>query len=541
MQQQPRVLEGETWRGMLAAGTAALARNVDAVNALNVFPVPDGDTGTNMLLTLRAVQEELARTPKADLDATGRAVARGALLGARGNSGVILSQFLRGLFRSLEGCTEADAARVAQAFGAGAAAAYQAVSTPVEGTILTVLRATGQAMAQAVAGTDPQLVDTLRAGLEGCRAAVLRTPEQLDVLRQAGVVDAGGQGFALVLEGGLRYLQGEDVEAVRLEMVLPSSRVQAGFLAAVESEQYGYCTQILIRGQDLDPDALRARVSTLASSTVVVGDDTLVKVHAHTHDPGPILSLGVSAGTLSEVKIENIDEQHREFQAAHRQAGTPAPLGVVAVAWGLGLEKLFRNLGAGAVLTGGQTMNPSCQELLKAVEALGAEATLVLPNNSNVIPAARQAIGLCTRSMRVVPTRSIPQGIAAMLAFNPEGDLEGNAAAMERAAASVRAGELVTAVRDAQVDGRAVRAGEIMGTLDGALAGCGLSCTAVLEAVVGHAGPTDGSLITLYWGGDTRQAEAEEAAQRLRQRHPGVEVELVHGGQPYYHYLVAIE
>ena len=541
MNTPPTVLDADALHGILDAGALALERNVEAVNALNVFPVPDGDTGTNMLLTIRAVQQELAKDTRESLGGAVRLMARGALMGARGNSGVILSQFLRGLSRPLEDHGEAGPELTSVAFQEGAAAAYKAVSEPVEGTLLTVVRRTAEAMRDSIQGGEPDLVELFETALASCRKAVLQTPDQLPVLKEAGVVDAGGQGFAIMLEAALRYLQGEDAGAVHIETVQPLSQVTESFLEAAESELYGYCTQLLVSGTALDPDALRAQLSVLASSTVVIGDDTMVKIHVHTFDPGAILSLGTAVGTLSSVTIENIDEQHQEFQKARRQETPMAPLGVVAVAWGQGIEELFRSLGAGHVVVGGQTMNPSCQELLDAVESLRAEAALVLPNNPNIIPTAHQAAGLSSTPLRVVETRNIPQGVAAMLAYNPEMDDAANAAAMQGAAASVRAGEVVTAVRDATVDGRAVRAGEVMGTLEGDLVVSGPQRQEVLGALVQHAGAVEGSLITLYWGGDTTEAEADEAALHLQDRCPGVDVELVHGGQPYYHYLVSIE
>ena len=541
MNTPPTVLDADALHGILDAGALALERNVEAVNALNVFPVPDGDTGTNMLLTIRAVQQELAKDTRESLGGAVRLMARGALMGARGNSGVILSQFLRGLSRPLEDHGEAGPELTSVAFQEGAAAAYKAVSEPVEGTLLTVVRRTAEAMRDSIQGGEPDLVELFETALASCRKAVLQTPDQLPVLKEAGVVDAGGQGFAIMLEAALRYLQGEDAGAVHIETVQPLSQVTESFLEAAESELYGYCTQLLVSGTALDPDALRAQLSVLASSTVVIGDDTMVKIHVHTFDPGAILSLGTAVGTLSSVTIENIDEQHQEFQKARRQETPMAPLGVVAVAWGQGIEELFRSLGAGHVVVGGQTMNPSCQELLDAVESLRAETALVLPNNPNIIPTAHQAAGLSSTPLRVVETRNIPQGVAAMLAYNPEMDDAANAAAMQGAAASVRAGEVVTAVRDATVDGRAVRAGEVMGTLEGDLVVSGPQRQEVLGALVQHAGAVEGSLITLYWGGDTTEAEADEAALHLQDRCPGVDVELVHGGQPYYHYLVSIE
>ena len=534
-------LDAVALRGMVAAGESALAQNVEAVNALNVFPVPDGDTGTNMLLTLRSVQEELAKTNPPDLSGVAASGARGALLGARGNSGVILSQFFAGLGRSFRDVSQADTPHVAQAFQDAAEAAYKAVSTPTEGTILTVMRATAEAMQTGAANGDGDLVALLERALEACRVAVLRTPEQLPVLREAGVVDAGGQGFSLILEGALSHLRGDDVGAISIDTVLPVLGVSEDFLDAAESMEYGYCTQVLIRGEALDPDDIRVRVSAMADSTVVVGDDTLVQVHTHTHDPGPILSLGVALGTLAQIKIENIDEQHVEFQAARRRERRKIGLAVVAVASGDGLEELFKSLGAHAVVAGGQTMNPSCQDLLNAVEALGPQEAVLLPNNSNVVLAARQAADLSSTPLRVVPSKTIPQGIAAMVAFNGQSDLEANEGAMSGALDEVRSGEVVSAVRDANVNGQAVREGEVMASLDGVLVASGASRTEALEALVASAEPSEGSLVTLYWGGDAGEDEAEEAAPRLQQRFPGVEVEVVRGGQPFYHYLVSIE
>ena len=347
MNTPPTVLDADALHGILDAGALALERNVEAVNALNVFPVPDGDTGTNMLLTIRAVQQELANDTRESLGGAARLMARGALMGARGNSGVILSQFLRGLSRPLEDHGEAGPDLTSVAFQEGAAAAYKAVSEPVEGTLLTVVRRTAEAMSDSIQGGEPDLVELFETALAGCRKAVLQTPDQLPVLKEAGVVDAGGQGFAIMLEAALRYLQGEDAGAVHIETVQPLAQVTESFLEAAESELYGYCTQLLVSGTALDPDALRAQLSALASSTVVIGDDTMVKIHVHTFDPGAILSLGTAVGTLSSVTIENIDEQHQEFQKARRQETPLAALGVVAVAWGQGIEELFRSLRGG--------------------------------------------------------------------------------------------------------------------------------------------------------------------------------------------------
>ena len=355
------------------------------------------------------------------------------------------------------------------------------------------------------------------------------------------MVDSGGQGFALFLEAALRYLQGEKIESLQIEIILPAAHVQESFLAATESELYGYCTQLLISGENLNPDELRTQVAAMAASTVVVGDTSLVKIHTHTFDPGLILSLATKVGTIDEIKIENIDQQHVEFQEARRVETQRTSLAVVAVAWGEGLQELFHSLGANKVLIGGQTMNPSCQDLLDALNPLHADATIILPNNSNIIAAANQAAGLASKPIRVIPTRNIPQGIAAMLAYDSEQTLEDVAQAMDRALLSVRTGELVTAVRDAQVDGQTVSAGDIMAFAENTLIDSDSSTLQALLTLVSHFEPIAGSLVTLYWGGETQQSEADEAADRIRLEYPSIDVELIHGGQPYYHYLLSIE
>ena len=534
-------LDGDGLRRMLSAGCQALEANVEAVNALNVFPVPDGDTGTNMLLTLRAVVQEAGDTPGSAIGDVAAAAAHGALLGARGNSGVIFSQFLRGLARTLDGHEHAGAELLADAFTEGGTATYQAVSDPVEGTMLTVIRTTAEAMRSAVTSPEGDIISVLEAGLVACQESVLQTPSLLPVLKAAGVVDAGGQGFALVLEGALRALRGEDVSDLRLDVGEAVGHVRASFLDAVEAEVYGFCTQFIISGQGLDLDDLRERVGGMANSTVVIGDESLVRVHAHTLEPEALVELGKSWGVVDQVKIESIDEQHQEFHAAHHDEQSATPLGVVAVVQGSGLEAVYRSLGVGVIVTGGQTMNPSCQELLDAIDALNADAALLLPNNSNVLPAAEQAAALAKIPVRVVPTKTLPQGIAGMLCYLPEVGLAGNAEAMTNGASSVTCGEVVTAVRDAQVDGTSVQAGQVMAMLEGKLVETEASHHDALTSLVRLAAPEEGSLVTLYWGGDVSQSDADAAARSLQAAHPGMEVEVVHGGQPHYHYLVSIE
>jgi DAK2 domain fusion protein YloV len=539
-------LEGNGLRRMLSAGAQVLEANVEAVNALNVFPVPDGDTGTNMLLTLKAVVQAANDSPGSAISNVANAAAHGALLGARGNSGVIFSQFLRGVARTFEGHADADAGLLAAAFTEGGIATYRAVSNPVEGTMLTVIRRTAEAMQSASSSPDSDITCVLEAGLDAAQDAVAQTPSQLPVLKAAGVVDAGGQGFSLMLDGALRALRGEDVSAVMLEMDGAAGHVAPGFLDSIESEVYGFCTQFIIRGQGMDPDNLRERVSVMANSTVVIGDESLVRIHAHTQEPEALVELGKTWGIVDQVKIESMDAQHQEFHASHHdeQPSSPlasSPLGVVAVVQGSGLEAVFRSLGVEVIVTGGQTMNPSCQELLDAIDTLNADSVLILPNNANVLPAARQAAELARIPVHVVPTVTLPQGIAGMLAYSPEGSISDNAESMTNGALSILCGEVVTAVRDAQVDGSPVLSGQVMGLLEGKMVRAESSHHEALSSLVQAVAPEGGSLVTLYWGGDVSQDDANDAVESLQNAHPGTEVEAVHGGQPYYHYLVSIE
>ena len=536
-------LDAEELRRILIQGSRALEANMEAINALNVFPVPDGDTGTNMLLTMKALEEAVAQVtdiPSSQLVAT---MARGALLGARGNSGVILAQFFQGLARGLDGMDKIDCQALASALSEATTAAYKAVGNPVEGTMLTVIREISEAtQAQGVTKTD--VLELWETMCKAARKAVARTPSLLPVLREAGVVDAGGQGLAVLLEGALKGLRGEELAGIELtapELDAGRHGVSEAFIEATEDELYGYCTQFLLQGEALDVDAIREQMQSLATSTVAIGEDTLVKLHVHTPDPGPILSFAVTLGTLSQVSIVNMDEQHQEFVTARRREQQVQPVGVLAVASGQGIMDVFLDSGASAVLPGGDTMNPSTQEILDAAEGIAAERIIVLPNNSNIVPAAEQASSLSPRPMTVIPSKTVPQGIAALLAFNPQQDFEANVAAMNQSTATVVSGGICTAQRDAELGGVKVAEGQVMGLLEGQIVVAGDDRTAVLLDLVTKAEPGEGSLVTLYWGADTQENEADEAANTVRTHFQGVEVEVVFGGQPHYNYIVSVE
>ena len=568
------VLNGDDLRKAFEAATRCLERQRDAINALNVFPVPDGDTGTNMLLTMRSVNAESLQAPTSSAGEVMAAMARGALLGARGNSGVILSQFFHGLAQGLHGKDEFNGGDLTQAFELASGAAYSSVSVPVDGTMLTVIRELSLAASRSVGsrGGYGDVLSVWWAALEASKEALSRTPLQLSVLGEAGVVDAGGQGVVTLLEGAWYCLAGEDVDELELELCAPllpdkssgdvslvrdsgQPRVREEYLAATEDELYGYCTQFLMQGKELDVEVLREELSALAQSTVVAGNEDLVKVHVHAHDPGPVISYAVSLGTISQVSMDNMDRQHREFVALQR--GQPksafsevlvnSSMAVVAVAWGEGFARLFEGLGCSAVVIGGQTMNPSTQELLSAARNTGAEQVVLLPNNPNIIPAARQAASVAAGDssvemvLHVIPSRTIPQGVAALLAFNPEGPLDANLASMEEALATVKTVEVTKAVRPVTLGGLSVQEGQYIGLLEGDLVVAGDTAFSTLHLALQQAISPQHEVLTLYWGGDIQEDQARDAATQLREHIPGVDIEVVHGGQPFYQYIASLE
>ena len=551
-----QLLDGADLRDMFAASVRLFEGHVDEVNALNVFPVPDGDTGTNMLLTLREV---VKATDSADVTCAGEmasVMARGSLMGARGNSGVILSQFFKGLAQGLEGISEFGASHLAMALQRASEQARTAVGEPVEGTMLTVMRDVAAAGADS-AGSGDRVASLFDAVCEAARATVARTPTMLSVLREAGVVDAGGYGFYLMLEGARRYLAGAETGSDRVEVPEPigvlagprgaTGEVSATFLAAADRLAYGYCTQFLVEGRGLNPDAVRNAIVSMAESVVVVGDESLVKVHAHAADPAPITGYGESLGTVSQVSVVSMDEQHREYSRIRREvAGTEGRradsvgVAVVAVVLGHGLEGVFRELGA-SVLRAGDTMNPSVQEIVDAIEYAPSNEVLVLPNNKNVAPAAVQAAGLTEKTVRVVPSTSLPQGVAALLAFNPEDEMEASASSMEQALATVRTGEVTRAVRPTVLNGVPVDEGQLIGLVERQLVVAGDDPCEVLLAVLSRAEVSEGDLVTLYWGDSVDIEDAREAGQSVADAFPAAELELVRGDQPHYDYIVSIE
>ena len=540
-------LDGGDLRSMFSAATALFESNVEAINALNVFPVPDGDTGTNMFLTLQAVVDKAGGVSSSSAGEVAGAMATGALMGARGNSGVILSQFFRGIAVGLDSQSDFGTADLARAFREAREHAYKSVGNPVEGTLLTVISSVADA-AERASVDGANVNEFYDAICKSARESVALTPTMLPVLREAGVVDAGGQGLSVVLEGARRWVNGEEPAAAEVDVPEPvgvesgaKGSVSEKFLEATEEELYGYCTQFMIEGEGLALDSIREEMEELAGSTVVVGDPTMVKIHVHAEDPGRVLSAGVAHGALSQIRIQNMDEQHAEFSVARREEARSALLAVVAVASGNGLKEVFSNLGASKIVIGGDTMNPSVQDLVDAVESAPSENVIILPNNKNIVACATQAAGVSDKSVKVVPTNSAPQGIAAMLSLNLEQDQDANVASMEQAAGSVRTAEITEAVRSATVNDVTVEPGQLIGLLEHQLVAAGQELPAVAASLLKEAEVSERDLVTLYWGDRLAGGDAEAVLSQVSEAFPGVEFELVEGGQPHYHFIISIE
>jgi DAK2 domain fusion protein YloV len=540
-----QLYNGRELREMFTAATSWLEKSVPDINALNVFPVPDGDCGTNMLLTMRSTVEEAYRAPDNDAGEVARAMARGALMGARGNSGVILSQIFRGLAQGLEGRESFTGNDFAAGLAQGAAVAYKALSHPVEGTILTVARQASFAAQSASAQSD-SLVFAVDAAVTAARDSVADTPALLPVLRQAGVVDAGGQGFYVVLEGVSQYLRGEmEQMQYRRPQVVSSTVPMVSKIAqvATESEEpYGYCTEFVLEGhKKLNRERINNRLADQGECLIVVGDENMAHIHIHTFDPGKVLRYATSLGVLHEIKIQNMDDQHKDFTEMLKDQAPLADVGTVAVASGEGLIQVFQSLGVSAVVRGGQTMNPSTRELLEAVEAAPQDKVIILPNNNNVVATAKQVPGLTKKKVRVVPTRTIPEGVAALLAFNYDADLRENASMMREASSAVKTIEVTRAVRSAIIGKVKIGRKQAIGFVDGELASVGDQPDEVLWQVLQGMEMNESELITLYYGKNAKRSEAEQVAELIGRDYPGVEVELVSGGQPHYHYIASVE
>ena len=541
-----QTINGADFRRLVISAAASIEINKQQLNELNVFPVPDGDTGTNMSMTINAAAADLRKTEDPTLEKAAKTAASAMLRGARGNSGVILSLLMRGISKELKGATECDGVLWAKALQGGVDAAYKAVMKPAEGTILTVARLAAAKAARA-AEENNHIEYVHEAAIEEAKIALANTVNQNPVLKKAGVVDAGGKGWLVALEAMLCALRGEDIVA---PVAGDASEVkEAADFSDFDTEDitFTYCTEFIInRENDKDPEQLRAFLDSLGDSLVLVDDEEIIKVHVHTNDPGKALHEAIEYGSFQTVKIENMRLQHTEkvmteAEKAPKIAAPEKPFGVVSVCAGDGLADVFTNLGVDGIISGGQTMNPSTQDILTAVNQVPAETVFVLPNNKNIIMAAQQVDALTEKNVVVIGTKTVPQGITAMLSFNPEGSLEENTEAMTEAMGTVDTMQITYAARNSDFDGFEIHEGDYMALYGSALFGTSKDIKVLLRALAEKVRDEEKEYITIYYGEDIKEKHAQKAADLFAQICPEADVNLLRGGQPVYYYMISAE
>ena len=541
-----QTINGADLRRMIISAAAAIENHKQALNELNVFPVPDGDTGTNMSMTITAAAGDLRKADDPDLGTAAKIAASAMLRGARGNSGVILSLLFRGISRKLKGCTDCDGVLWAQALQEGVDAAYKAVMKPAEGTILTVSRLAA-AKAQEASQENNFIEFVQNAAVEEAKIALANTVNQNPVLKKAGVVDAGGKGWLTALEAMLSSIQGEDVvaEAAGEAAAVKEAADFSDF--NTEDITFTYCTEFIVsRENDKNPEELRAFLSQLGDSLVLVDDDEIIKVHVHTNDPGKALSEAVHYGSFVTVKVENMRLQHtekvmNEKDLAPQIAEPEKPLGVVSVCAGAGLADVFLNLGVDQIISGGQTMNPSTQDILEAVNKVPAETVFVLPNNKNIIMAAQQVDALTPKHVVVIPSKTVPQGVTAMLAFSPEGAVEENTDAMTQALGNVDTMQITYAARNSDFDGYDIHEGDYLALYGSQLFGTSRDIKVLLKSLAEKVRDDGKEYVTIYYGEDVKEKHAQKAADIFADICPDADVNLLSGGQPVYYYLISAE
>ena len=541
-----QTINGADFRRLVISAAASIEINKQQLNELNVFPVPDGDTGTNMSMTINAAAADLRKVEDPSLEKAAKTAASAMLRGARGNSGVILSLLMRGISKELKGHEECDGVLWAQALQGGVDAAYKAVMKPAEGTILTVARLAAAKAARA-AEENNYIEFVHEAAIEEAKVALANTVNQNPVLKKAGVVDAGGKGWLVALEAMMCALRGEDIVAP--EAGASGEVKDAADFSDFDTEDitFTYCTEFIIqRENDKDPETLRAFLDSLGDSLVLVDDEEIIKVHVHTNDPGKALHEAIEYGFFQTVKIENMRLQHTEKvmtenEKAPKIAAPEKPFGVVSVCAGDGLADVFQNLGVDGIISGGQTMNPSTQDILTAVNAVPAETVFVLPNNKNIIMAAQQVDALTEKNVVVIGTKTVPQGITAMLSFNPEGTLEENTEAMTEAMGTVDTMQITYAARNSDFDGFEIHEGDYMALYGSALFGTSKDIKVLLKALAEKVRDEEKEYITIYYGEDIKEKHAQKAADLFAEICPNADVNLLRGGQPVYYYMISAE
>lgn len=544
---------------MVEAAATRLGKQAEYVNSLNVFPVPDGDTGTNMGMTMdngaKAVSDQTAST----VGEVGQILSKGLLMGARGNSGVITSQLFRGFGQSIKGKIELDGKDLASAFQSGVEVAYKAVMKPVEGTILTVSRGAATAAIKKAESTD-DAVEVMRAALEGAKAALAKTPEMLPVLKEVGVVDSGGQGLVFIYEGFLSALTGEYIAsedfqatpATMTEMINAEHHKSVAGHVATEDIKFGYCTEIMValkQGptyvKDFDYEEFRNYLSNLGDSLLVVNDDEIVKVHVHTEDPGLVMQEGLKYGALVKVKVDNMRNQHdaqvQKEEAVQTEQSAPKDFALITVVAGDGLADIFKSQGVDYVISGGQTMNPSTEDIVKAIEQVNAKNVIILPNNKNIFMAAQSAAEVVDVNAAVVETRTVPQGFTSLLAFDPSQSIEANVEAMTASLSDVTSGSVTLAVRDTTIDGLEIHENDILGMVDGKIIVSTPDMDQALLDTFDKMIDEDSEIVMIYVGEEGNKEQAQTIADKLEAAHEDIEVEIFQGDQPVYPYIFSVE
>ncbi|WP_341301901.1 DAK2 domain-containing protein [Lysinibacillus sp. FSL H8-0500] len=546
-------LDGIKFAEMVQMGAHHLYQNANYVDSLNVFPVPDGDTGTNMNLSMTSGAKETELLASEHIGKTAQALSKGLLMGARGNSGVILSQLFRGFGKFIEKETIIDAKGFAGAFQAGVDTAYKAVMKPVEGTILTVAREAAKKGVE-VAETETDIIAVMEAFTAEAKASLDRTPDLLPVLKEVGVVDSGGQGLLFVYEGFLASLKGEalpEKNDATLDDLINAEHHRAQDFMNTADIEFGYCTEIMVRLEEgkepFNEEQFRNELNPLGDSLLVISDEEIAKVHIHSEQPGSVLSIGQKYGSLIKIKVDNMREQHSAIVGEEHKAPASAkkvekqPYAIVTIAMGEGVAELLRSIGASYVIEGGQTMNPSTEDIVKAVQEIGAEKVLILPNNKNIVMAAEQAVELLEIDAAVVPTKTIPQGMAAILAFNPEAAVGLNQQTMTEAFANVKTGQVTYAVRDTSIDGVAIHKGDFMALAEGKIILSTPALKDAAEKVITDLIDEDTEIVTVIYGEDTTEQNASQLVEWIEEHYPDVEVELFNGKQALYPYIISVE
>ena len=543
-------VNGEHLYYMMSNAANKLELQSEYVNSLNVFPVPDGDTGTNMSMTFRAAVKEIEGMDNKNIGEVSKKLAKGALMGARGNSGVILSQILRGISKGLEGKEEADASEFANALLEGSKSAYKAVMRPTEGTILTIVRTAGEV---AVALKEDNITELMREVCRESKIMLDKTPEMLPALKKAKVVDSGGMGLLIILQGMQEALENGLKVTTGTPQAVKSSVAKAQRSENMREEdiKFGYCTEFIILGDSNHAEEFKSKVINKGDSLVVVGYEDVIKVHIHTNNPGKVLEEAVKFGELSKIKIDNMREEHREMlegmyeEAAETEesvaAGEFKKYAFISVAMGEGMKNIFKDLGVDYVIEGGQTMNPSTQDMLEAIEKLNAEHIFILPNNKNIIMAANQAAEISDKDIRVIPTKTIPQGITCITMFNPEADVEENTEELKEAMEMVKTTSVTYAVRDTEVDGKEIKEGNILGLVEGKIKEVGEDPYKVAEDLIDSLVDEDSELITIFYGKDCEEEKVDALIEKLEGKYEDLDVQCYKGEQPLYYFIMSVE